>query len=114
MRTTGLNLIQLIQASTVLLIFLSSKTTKQRIYINISVSTRSEERHSVTEFSIRVPLTISSLYTNWVPILRIMAVAHTIFVFQISMINMQKILNEILKDMVRNYHNPHHEPDKKN
>ena len=42
-----------------------------------------------------------------------MAVTHTIFVFQISMINMQKILNEILNDMVRNYHDSQHEPDKK-
>ena len=77
------------------------------------MSTRSEERHIVTESSLRVPLTISSLFTNWVPILRTMAVTHTIFVFQISMINMPKILNEILNDMVRNYHNPQHEPDKK-
>ena len=61
-----------------------------------------------------VPLTIFSLFTNWVPMLRTVAVTHTIFVFQISMINMQKILNEILNDMVRNYHNPQHEPDKKN
>ena len=82
--------------------FLSNKTTKQRKkYIYISVSTRSEERHSVTESSLRVPLTISSLFTNWVPILRTMAVTHTIFVFQISMINMQKILYEILNLKLR-------------
>ena len=68
----------------------------------------------VAESSLRVPLTISSLFTNWVPIIMTMAVTHTIFVFQISMINMQKILNEILNDMVSSYHNPQHEPEKKN
>ena len=46
--------------------------------------------------------------------MRTMAVTHTIFVFQISMIDMQKILNEILNDMVRSYHNPQQEPNKKN
>ena len=45
--------------------------------------------------------------------LRTMVVTHRIFVFQIAMINMQKILNEILNDMVSSYHNPQHEPDKK-
>ena len=71
------------------------------------------KKDSVTESSLRVPLTISSLFTNWVPILRAMAVTHTIFVFQISMINMQKILKEIVNDMGGNYHNPQHEPDNK-
>ena len=75
--------------------------SKKNTYKYISVSTRSEERHSVTESLLRVPLTISSLFTNWVPMLRAMAVTHTIFVFQISMINMQKVLNKILNDMVR-------------
>ena len=77
------------------------------------MDTRSEERRTVTESSLRVPLTISSLFTNWVPILRTMVVTHTIFVFQISMINMQKILAEISIYRVRNYDNPQHEPNKK-
>ena len=81
--------------------FYQIKQLSKKIYIYISVNTRSEERHSVTESSLRVPLTISSSYKNWVPILRTMAVTDTTFVFQMLMINMQKILNEILNDMVR-------------
>ena len=40
--------------------------------INFLVNSRSRERRRVTESSLRVPLTISSLFTNLVPILRTM------------------------------------------
>ena len=88
------------------------KQLSKKIFLYISASTHSEERHSVTESSLQVPLTISSLFTIWVPMLRTMAVTHTQYLCsKISMINMQRILNEISNDMVRNYHNPQHEPD---
>ena len=88
------------------------RLSKKNIFLYISVSTHSEGRHIVTESSLRVPLTISSLFTNWVPILWTMAVTQYVC-SKISMMNMQKILSEILNDMVRNYHDPQHEPDTK-
>ena len=51
-------------------------TLRQRIYI-FMVNTHSEERRRVTESLLRVPLTISSLFTNLVPKLRTMAVTYS-------------------------------------
>ena len=58
---------------------------KQRLLCIVIVKNHSKERCRVTESSLRVPLTISSSFTNLVPILRTMAGKHTytICVFQI-------------------------------
>ena len=53
-----------------------NKYIKQKLYIFL-LTPNSEERPRLTKSSLQVSLTISSLFTNLVPILRTMAVTHT-------------------------------------
>ena len=88
----------------------------QQNTIYFPVSTYSEKRHRVTKSSVQVPLKISSLFTDLVPIVRTKAITHkhTQYMYsKLSIINMQTMLAEISNDRIRNYDNPQHLPGKK-